>query len=108
MNTWHHIHDHSGMKPMTGWVYLYALCHPITLAIYYVGQSVDPATRYNSHLYDPDDTAKCKWIARLRTSGKKPRLAILAVVPALVADEMERALIEFLGRSYPLTNSRQQ
>ncbi len=100
------LHQHSGMQPMQGWVYIYALCHPITRTACYVGQSWDPATRYIAHLHDDGTSEKCKWVARLRANRKKPLLNILAIVPVAIANEMEKLLIALLDLSTPLFNTR--
>ena len=103
-NSYHPFHQYSGMKPMKGWVYIYALCHPATRCPYYVGQSKDPAERYTAHMNDRANSPKTKWIARLKRNQKRPRLDILAVVPEPDALAMESFFISFLGVHGRLTN----
>lgn len=99
------LHKHSGMEPMHGMVYIYALCHPATREPRYIGQSVDPASRYNQHLSDKKGR-KAAWITRLKRRQKRPVLLILAFVPSTSADSIERFLIGFFGRSCRLLNSQ--
>ena len=91
---------------MKSLVSIYGLCDPNTDEMRYIGQSSDPASRYVAHLHDDGVSEKCKWVARLKTDGKKPYMIVLAMVPAANAKETEKLLIALFSLSTPLLNTR--
>ena len=58
-------------------VCIYALSHPITNDIRYIGKSKRVKERYKDHLNDNSKTYKVNWIKSLLKNGLKPNLIIL-------------------------------
>lgn len=67
---------------MTKVVYIYALSHPTTKEIRYVGKTENLKVRYNGHvcLSDFKRTRVAKWIKGLLLVGLKPAMSTLEVV----------------------------
>jgi len=67
---------------MTNTVFIYALCHPNTCEIRYVGKSKNPNRRYSEHLSKAksmsyENIHLGNWINKLASDGLKPLLVIL-------------------------------
>ena len=81
-------------QPVIG---IYALSHPDTGRVMYVGKSVDVDFRYRQHcdLFSSGlNLKKQEWIEELRREGKKPKLVVLEKVEsALKLNEAERRWI---------------
>ena len=81
-------------QPVIG---VYALIHPDTDRVMYVGQSVDVDFRYRQHcdfVSSDLNMRKHEWIEGLRREGKKPKLVILeAIESPFKLDEAERRWI---------------
>lgn len=86
---------------------IYALIDPRTDEIRYVGQTVDPAHRIESHISSGRGSkAKNKWLGNLYRARQVPRMLVLDWVPAEAADEYERRWIKTLIEDgVTLTNS---
>jgi len=83
--------------------YIYALCEPDTNIVRYVGKSVKPTKRLNSHCNDKATTRKGNWIRSL--GDRKPELLILEEVPINDWEQYERKWIAFYReKGYDLTN----
>lgn len=68
------------MRPPNGKVFIYALCHPETKEIRYVGKTKrDLRVRLNAHLCEKGDTRKVRWVAVLKETGLIPEVLILEV-----------------------------
>ena len=81
---WHHIHQHSGMQPMPGCLYLYGLADPDSHDVRYVGQSKSPVDRFKFHMLEIGPHPKGDWIRELRSEGKEPVLIPLALTSSRV------------------------
>ncbi len=81
-------------QPVMG---IYALAHPDTGRVMYVGKSADVDFRYRQHcdLFSSGlNLKKQEWIEELRREDKKPKLVVLEKVKsALKLDEAERKWI---------------
>jgi hypothetical protein len=78
-------------------VYIYALCHPDTHEVRYVGKTSRLNVRLQEHLNNKDneDTRKSRWIAKLRREGKIPELFILETVVETAWEFAEQKWIAF-------------
>ncbi len=78
------------MRPTKGKVLIYALCHPETKEIRYVGKTkMDTHRRLLGHLEEKGKTRKVRWVAFLKKQGLLPELIILEEV-----DEQEWKVAE--------------
>lgn len=77
--------------------YIYVLKCPITAEIRYVGKANDPKRRYYSHmnLTKTSCTYKKNWIKKLKESGLKPVLEVIAEVPIDNWQEYEKYYIKY-------------
>lgn len=71
--------------PVQGKAFIYALTDPGDGRIRYVGKTVNPRTRYNSHLRNEDETTYKlnplhNWVKKLKERGKAPNMVILEEV----------------------------
>ena len=70
--------------------YIYALQHPTTNALFYVGGSVNPLQRVSEHLTGASNGPTMRrYIGALKAAGLRARLVILEQVPFDVAVERE-------------------
>jgi hypothetical protein len=53
-------------------ILIYFLIDPATVAVVYVGKTIDPPTRLDHHTRDAGNTKKGRWATGLRESGRKP------------------------------------
>lgn len=71
----------------------------------YIGQSVNPSSRYEQHLQDSTNSPKGKWIRTLIESGQNPGLVILDSVDGRDANYQEKWWITLgVKRGWNLTN----
>lgn len=74
--------------------YIYALYHPTTGEIRYIGKSRNPKSRYNDHIHSARanvyDHHAARWIRAVLSEGSKPAMRILNAVP----EEMDWAAQE--------------
>lgn len=68
------------MKPTT----IYALCHPVTNEIRYVGKTINPRTRYKEHIGSTKGTHCNKWVRSL-----KPSIPIFVELEVVSSDWIE-------------------
>lgn len=91
-------------------VTIYGLCHPVTRDVRYVGQSVDPDARLAQHIAEAGcgrngkASRKDLWISSLLFDGTRPLIESLALVPAEIADNVERLIIGLFDREGELLN----
>ena len=81
------------MATKAGTVWIYALCHPDTGEVRYIGKANNPASRLKQHLRETRRaTPVYSWIGKLRSEGKTPSMQVMA---AAFGDwqECEKALI---------------
>ena len=58
--------------------YIYALSHPITNEVRYIGKTINIKRRYKQHLYDKRTKSyKSSWIISLKSLGLKPIMTII-------------------------------
>jgi hypothetical protein len=73
-------------------VIIYALCDPETLAVRYVGKTINLPSRINSHRWEARNPAfqthKARWLRSL--GGREPVVKVLAEVPSDQWQEAER------------------
>lgn len=95
------VHDH------TRDIAIYALLDPRDGVVRYIGQSVDPDSRYDQHLdlKTESNVSKRAWIAELSKAGFVPQMIVLQTVVVDDADSVETLWIK-LGQSlgWPLLN----
>jgi hypothetical protein len=88
------MHVTTQFKPEMG---IYALAHPDTGRVMYVGQSIDVDRRYRTHrdYFGANSNLRLQtWIAELRSSGKGPQFQLLENVgTASELDDTERKWI---------------
>lgn len=84
-------------------IFIYALKHPITKEIRYIGKSINPKRRIYQHINNfKGNSYKNNWIKSLLKENLKPELEILEICSQLNWCERETFYISF----YPnLTNS---
>lgn len=87
--------------------YIYGLIDPTNQAISYIGRSSDPTERWSSHIDDEVDTAKTRWLRKLKASGIHPVVVVLEKVDQdRNAGEVERMWVDMgLRLGWPLTNT---
>lgn len=91
-------------------IYFYALKDPETLAIRYIGQTVNPDNRYRNHIYGAkknNKTHKERWIIQLLRKNLMPIFVILweEVMTANAANDFETYMIQYYKDiGYNLTN----
>ena len=86
--------------------YIYILQDPTTEEVRYVGKSVNPKRRYNSHLWDKPKVKYYSyyWIQSLLKKGLKPIMTVIDETETNW-EELERYWIsQFKTWGYPLTN----
>lgn len=83
--------------------YVYMYSDPETDEIFYVGKGI--GNRVFSHLIDPDDTEKGKYIKRILDRGQEPKIEILThgLEDERTALKVEAAIIDLIGKE-KLTN----
>lgn len=69
---------------------IYALVDPRDDAIRYIGASVDPVKRLESHLRDKEGNRKCGWLSELKNLGLTPRLIEIEIASESEWEEAER------------------
>jgi hypothetical protein len=81
--------------------YIYALAHPLTCEIRYVGKAVDPPDRLARHMKGAGHgrTPVSRWLGKLVRHGLQPQLQILAEVDDDVWQIHERMWIAALRES---------
>ena len=93
--------DVDGQKPLeTVRIYFYVLLDPITFAIRYVGQTVNPRNRLSNHIYESkryNRTHKHRWIVQLLRKNKEPIMDLLfdQVMTSDEGDLQESNLIDY-------------
>lgn len=74
-------------------VYIYSLADPRTGSVRYIGKSIDPRSRYNTHLTHArcsrENTHVSKWIKTVLAEGLKPIVNIIDVCNASNWEERE-------------------
>ncbi len=87
--------------------YIYGLVDPRDLSVRYIGATVNPKTRYGSHLTDKFGSKKKReWIAELKLKDLKPTLKVFEKVTSGAYDEAEAKWIQyFKHKGFTLTNS---
>lgn len=85
-------------------VSLYVLIDPRNLSVFYVGQTINPDSRYTQHLSDRNNQKKFEIIRALRELGLLPVMEVIDVLPANQINAAERSWIFYLGRFFRLTN----
>jgi hypothetical protein len=90
-------------------LYIYTLSCPITKNIRYVGQSVNPKTRYRRHISDGKKRKdhKSNWIRSLLEKNLKPILDIIYTCNESNVDYYEKYYIDEYKKLYDLTNSKE-
>lgn len=67
------------MSSLNRLIYIYGLIDPLTKHIRYIGKSMCPFSRLESHIRNKEGSAsKRAWIASLRSQGLLPDLVILS------------------------------
>lgn len=88
--------------------YIYTLNCPDTNIVKYVGQSVNPKKRLQTHINKSNISTKTRkkaWIKGLSKCGKKPIMSIIDVVPLEEASFWEQHYISlFIGWGFSLYN----
>jgi len=86
--------------------YVYALMDPFTMEIRYVGQSVNPQSRFRAHITSKHSGKVAeRWIRGCLIRGRKPILAILDLVRQEEVDNREKLWIKYCeGQGCRLTN----
>lgn len=93
------------MKDTTSNVYIYALLHPDTLEVRYIGQTTDPSNRLRGHLSGKAKSYCGNWVRQLLREGKSPIMEIVDFSFRDAVDATEAFWIRTLrGRGYRLTN----
>ncbi len=95
---------------MSATTFIYALCHPVTMEVRYIGKSDKPSKRLTSHIacLKKDRTYKANWLRGLRRQGLRARLQIVDEVPVEHWQALEAAYIQFyLDCGMRLTNATQ-
>jgi len=98
-------------SPETVRIYFYALKDPETLAIRYIGQTVNPGNRLNNHIYEAkkhNRTHKERWIIQLLRKNLRPIMEILDEddFTSMEANQYETEMIAFYKElGCDLTNS---
>ena len=74
---------------------IYALVHPVTNEVRYIGKTVNPRKRYHHHAQDNTSRhrAVCRWWDQLEAEGMRPVMCIIASVVGEDWESVERALI---------------
>lgn len=85
--------------------YIYALVCPLTNKVRYIGKSNNPVRRYTEHMDDNANTAKVRWLRKIKRHGLQPSLLILERCDRILWRERERYWIS-IGKQlgWPLTN----
>lgn len=93
------------MKEITKDVYIYALTAP-SGQIHYIGRTVNPSRRFNTHAGTEENTPKGLWIRGLRSIGEEPGFVVLDTTDEENAHDIEKWWIEFgLRMGWKLTNT---
>lgn len=72
--------------------HIYGLVDPRNDVVRYVGRSVNPVARFQSHVSRASSHALFEWLSELEELGTRPRLLVISVVPLSsnpVLEEME-------------------
>lgn len=91
-------------------VYIYALAHPLTGEIRYIGQTLNLNKRYREHLNirQRPITHKISWIISLHKQNLKPNIIILAETDLENCDALEKYFIKsYTINGYRLTNMKE-
>lgn len=80
---------------------IYALCHPRTGEVRYIGKAVDTRRRLAGHLRDARrrDTPVYRWIRKLAAQGQSPAAVVVAVCEPGSWAEVERERISDARRA---------
>ena len=76
-------------------IYIYALRHPSTLEIRYVGKTLDIDRRLSEHIIEQGCNRKCRWIQSLLNEGLTPVIETLEAVTQENWQERERWWISY-------------
>jgi hypothetical protein len=89
--------------------YIYTLSCPLSNNIRYVGQSVNPNSRYRRHISDSKrrNDHKSNWIKSLINNNLKPILSIIKVCNESNVDFYEKYYINEYKKKYDLTNTKE-
>lgn len=84
--------------------YIYALSHPITNEVRYIGKTINIKRRYKQHLYDKRTRSyKSSWIISLKSLGLKP---IMTIIEECNDDNWEDREIYWIQQYENLTNNK--
>lgn len=85
-------------------VRIYALLHPVTKEVVYVGQTGNLTKRLYSHLHRAGNPRLRAWIRSLQAEGMQPEAVIIDCCSKARADKVERAWIWRLSQRAELFN----
>ena len=65
---------------------IYALCHPVSLDVRYIGKTINAKLRLRQHIHNADKDSLChyplyRWITKIKKEGLLPVIKVLAIVP---------------------------
>jgi hypothetical protein len=92
--------------PQSGFIFIYALTHPETNAVSYIGRTNQPHVRWRRHCRTEDrGRALGRWIIALRDQNQKPQMRVLEMVPESEWQEAERRWVaHYRSQDAPLMN----
>lgn len=99
--------DTSNSTSLSPIVYIYALAHPETGDVRYIGVTKNLTQRFHQHLYDKaaSNPHRKSWIAQLRQAGLKPVMSVLEETDESAWAEREKWwILEGRRRGWRLTN----